>query len=510
MKKLKKLFNFIFSRLFLVALMLVLQIALFVFLIVYSSQAVSAIYIMANIVSFIAVVGVVSNNENPSYKLTWIIAILVFPVVGGIFYFFFGNKRMSRKLRRQILLSMEDNHIYLSDNAVGERLQADDPHLALHSRYIYNISGYPTYYNTISEYYPVGELMFERIVEELKQAEKYIFLEYFIIRPGIMWNTIYDILREKVAQGVEIRLMYDDLGSISTVPKGFDRAVRAAGIKLCVFNPFRPRASVIHNNRDHRKICVIDGKIAFCGGINLADEYINQFERFGHWKDTGVMLQGEAVWSFVFMFLHLWKFSTGEKIMYNDYRVSCARQDADGLVQVFDDSPLDRHNVTETAYLNIIYRATKYVYITTPYLVIDNEMEFALCTAAEAGIDVRIITPYIPDKWYVHMLTRSHYKRLIQSGVKIYEYSPGFMHGKMFVSDDNVCLVGTCNMDFRSFYLHFECSVLFFGAKIIADVKADMLACQDISHLVTLEDADAISIPRRMLRAFLKIFAPLM
>ncbi len=511
MRMLKNIFNFMFSRFFLVVLMLILQIGLLVTLLVYFSESVFYLYLSLNVLSFLAAIAVVSNHENPSYKLTWIIAILTFPLTGGMFYLLFGNKRMPKKLKKRISNSLADTKRHMPTNEL-----ADEKLLPLgydklnQSHYIYNTAGAPVFEHTSSEYYPVGEVMNESILRELKQAKKYIFLEFFIIRPGIMWDGIFDVLKQKITEGVEVYLIYDDIGCISSMPKGYDKVIRAAGIKLCVFNPFRPRVSVILNYRDHRKIIVIDGKTAFCGGINIADEYINVIERFGHWKDTGVMLKGDAVWQLAFMFLQMWQFQTDQFIDFEKYKAESGATPSDGFVQPFGDSPLDKFNTTETAYLNIIYRAKRYVYITTPYLVIDSEMECALCSAAQAGVDVRIITPHIYDKWYVHLLTRSHYPQLIKAGVRVYEYEPGFMHGKMYVSDDEICMVGTCNMDFRSFYLHFECGVMFYAAKVIEDVKRDILNCQRICHEVTLEDTNQIPIYMRVVRSVLKLFAPLL
>lgn len=511
MRLLKNIFNFLFSRLFIVAVMLIIQIALLVTLILYFSESVFYVYMGLNAISFLVVLVIVSNNENPSYKLTWIIAILVFPLTGGMFYLLFGNKRMPKKLKRRIDNELENAKSHMPVNeAATRKLSTGCMEWLNKSNYIYNLTGSPVYDGTSSQYYSIGEKMFENIIPELEKAEKFIFLEFFIISPGTMWDAIFEVLKRKVEDGVEVYVIYDDLGCINTMGKQYDKLIRDAGIKLCVFNPFRPRVSVILNHRDHRKLIVIDGKTAFCGGLNIADEYINQKERFGHWKDTGVMLKGEAVWSLTFMFLQMWHFSTGQAIDYEKYKANGNTQPADGLVQPFGDSPLDKFNVTENAYLNILYHAKKYVYITTPYLVIDNEMECALCSAAQSGVDVRIITPYIYDKWYVHLLTRSHYPQLIKSGVKIYEYLPGFMHGKMFVSDDEICMVGTCNMDFRSFYLHFECSVVFYQSGLIADVKQDMLDCQRLSHEVTLEETNVVPAHMRVIRAFLKLFAPLM
>ena len=516
MRIFKKIFNILFSRLFLVALMLAVQIAVVIGLVMYFSQTLFYVYLLFHILSIVAVIGVFSNNENPSYKMTWIMSILIFPVIGWAFYLMFGNKRMPHKLQQRIDASLEDTTRHMPDHSRNAaELTAADEHLALQSQYIYNISGYPLLENKAAAYFPIGEQIFERMLRELRKAKRFIFIEYFIIRPGKMWDTVFQIMKEKVTEGVEVWMMYDDLGSINTLPKGYDKIIRAAGVRLHVFNPFRPRLSVIMNHRDHRKLTIVDGRVAFCGGINLADEYINAYDRFGHWKDTGVMLKGEAAWPLTFMFLQQWQFSTDEFIDFEKYRWSgetapVREPEAAGFVQPFGDSPLDKFNVTETAYLNIISRATKYVYITTPYLVIDNDMETALCSAAQSGIDVRIITPYIYDKWFVHILTRSHYSQLIKSGVKIYEYTPGFMHGKMFVADDNVCMGGTCNMDFRSFYLHFECSVTFYHSHIAQQVKKDILDCQAVSHLVTLEESKIAPVHIRVLRAILKLFAPLM
>ncbi len=512
MRTFKKVITFMFSRLFMVALMLVAQVGLLLVLIFAFSQVGFYAYLFLNLISLLVVLAIVSNNENPSYKITWIILILSFPIIGGVFYLLLGNKRLSESLLAQANQAIEETKEHMPANHLCDRaLMQASPSLGLQGRYIYNMSGNPLWEDMDSTFFPLGELMFERMMLEMEQAERFIFLEFFIVRPGMMWDRIFDLLKRKVAQGVEVRFMYDDIGTIRTLPKGYDNIIREAGIKLCVFNPFRPRVNMILNNRDHRKVLVIDGKAAFCGGINIADEYINAVDRFGHWKDTGVMIRGPAVWGFTFMFLQLWQFSTSDEIDFNAYRtpIDPCPPPPKGLVQVFGDSPLDRVNVTETAYRNIISRSTQYVYITTPYLVINYEMESVLCAAAESGIDVRIMTPYRYDKWYVHVLTRSHYARLIRSGVRILEYTPGFIHGKTFVCDDEICMVGTCNMDFRSFYLHFECSASFYGSDTVMAVKEDFLDCQPRCHEYTLEEAEKVPLHIRVLRVMLKVFAPL-
>ena len=352
--------------------------------------------------------------------------------------------------------------------------------------------------------------MFADMLSELKHAQHYIFMEYFIVRPGIMWDTIFDLLKQKIKSGIKVYMMYDDVGSIISMPKRIERQIRESGVNLCVFNPIKFHISTMLNSRDHRKIMVIDGKTAFCGGINLADEYINKVERYGHWKDTGVRVKGDAVRSFVLMFLQQWSFAAHEHLPIDNFVTHCEPCKTDGKIHVFDDSPLDSHNITETVYLNAIGHAKQYIYITTPYLIIDYAMMQALCFAAISGVDVRIYTPHSYDKWLVHIVTRSNYARLINSGAKIFEYSPGFMHAKMLVSDDNICIVGTCNMDFRSFYLHFECSVLMYESSTVLKVKEDMLSCEVISHEITIEETQNVGLCTRILRTFLRVLSPLM
>ncbi|MFV0399738.1 MAG: cardiolipin synthase [Oscillospiraceae bacterium] len=508
----KKISRLLFSRVFIVGAMIALQVVLIVALVYVFSQYYFWVYLFFHIISILVVVGLVSRDENPESKITWICFILFFPLIGGLFYLMLANRRVPAKLERRMQEAPQNVEGLIPDDG----LAPDDPYSAMQSRYIRALSGYPVTDRTALEYYPLGDEMFVRMVEELEKAEKYIFLEFFIIRPGIMLDTVLELLRRKVAQGVEVRLMYDDLGSIFTLPPGYDKIFREAGIKLCIFNSFRPHVNAMLNHRDHRKMLVIDGKVAFCGGINLADEYINKLERFGHWKDTGVLLRGRAVWSFVVMYLLQWHFATGERATLTDYR--CEEADngpdgepvSDGLVQVFGDTPLDGENVTETVYMDAINNATDYIYINTPYLVISNAMQNALRNAALRGVDVRINTPFHYDKWYVHVLTRSHYAVLIEAGVKIYEYTPGFLHGKMFVADDRLCMVGTCNMDFRSFYLHFECSVLMYGSSTVGTVKQDILECQAVSHQVTLEEAKEAPLHIRLARLVLKLVAPLL
>lgn len=307
--------------------------------------------------------------------------------------------------------------------------------------------------------------------------------------------------------------MYDDAGCITTLPQDYYLTLRRLGIQAKVFNPIKPRLAMQMNNRDHRKILVIDGKVGMTGGINLADEYINQKERFGHWKDCSVMIRGEAVWNLTLMFLQFWNYDEKEKDDVFSYKPDFKVFENihnDGYVQPYSDSPTDEENVGEYTHINMINSANRYVYATTPYLVIDNEMKTALLLAAKNGIDVRILVPHIPDKWYVFAVTRSNYKDLIEGGVKIYEYTPGFVHGKSFVVDDKMAIVGTVNMDYRSYYLHYECGVWFYRSKVVMDVKRDYLETLAKSHQVTLEECRQIRLPIRIMRAILNLFSPMM
>ena len=328
-----------------------------------------------------------------------------------------------------------------------------------------------------------------------------------------MWDPILAILRRKAAEGVDVRVIYDDLGSIFKLPDGYDKLLESYGIRACVFNPFIPVINLRMNNRDHRKICVIDGHTGFTGGINLADEYINVKELHGHWKDTAIMLRGEAVWSLTVMFLTMWDFIKGEEADFDLYRPQVYQRELppdDGYIQPFADNPLDDEPVGENVYLNMISRAKKYVYITTPYLIPSNEMMTALCNAARSGVDVRIITPHVPDKWYVHMVSRAHYSQLVEAGVRIFEYAPGFIHAKSFVADGLYAVVGTINLDYRSLYLHFECATWMYGASCIQDIYRDFLETEAVSQEITLEQCRAVPFHTRIARNLLKMFAPLM
>ena len=366
---------------------------------------------------------IINSNGNPSVKLAWIVPIIEMPLFGGLLYLAFGTKRPLRSMRQALEKADQLTVPYVDvDPGLIRQVREADPHMGGQMQYLADHL-YPAYQNTDAVYYPVGEANFQAILDALRQAEHYIFLEYFIVQEGVMWNSILEILQQKAAAGVEVRFIYDDFGSLFKLPTGYDRKLEAMGIKTLVFNPFIPFLSVVMNNRDHRKILVIDGHTAFTGGINLADEYINIDSPFGHWKDTGVQLHGEAVWGLTLMFLNMWNAFRPTDQDLDKFRPGVWHQErfeGQGYVIPYADTPLDDELMAENVYMNLISGATKYVYIFTPYLITDHEMTTALCLAAKRGVDVRIMTPGIPDKKTVYQLTRSHYPELLDNGVKIY------------------------------------------------------------------------------------------
>ncbi|SKC76792.1 cardiolipin synthase [Maledivibacter halophilus] len=512
MKFIKK---FLFHRIVFLAIALIIQLLVLIGVILKFSDYFIFFYGGNILISIIAVLGIINNDMNPAYKIAWIIPIMLFPIFGGLFYIFFGGNKLDKRTKYK-MKCIEDRtkEALPPQEFIIKEMESKDKTTANQSRYIQNYAYFPPYCNTLAEYLSIGEMKFERLKEELKKAEHYIFLEYFIINEGEMWNSILNILLEKVSEGVDVRVIYDDAGCLFTLPYRYDKKLEKMGIKCCVFNPLIPLLYPILNNRDHRKIAIIDGHTGFTGGINLADEYINRFEKYGYWKDSAIMIKGEAVWSMTVMFLSMWDYLRGIEEDFKQFKCDTALldslKDIDGYVQPFADSPLDDEAVGETVYLNLINKAEKYVYITTPYLIINNEMVTALSSAAKGGVDIRIITPYCADKWYVHAVTRSYYKILIESGVKIYEYTPGFIHSKTYVSDDEYGVVGTINMDYRSLYLHFECGVWMYNSSSIIEMKHDFLTTLKVCKEITMEDFKNIKWYKALGRSFLRVFAPLM
>ena len=512
---LKKLKKIAFSRVFIVSLLILIQF-LIIFLFLAQFRKYFFFYYTADfILSLIFAIRITDIDSNMAYKLAWCITVAVFPLFGiAMYWLFSGNKMSKRRVKKMTFInSILENNIGKNDD-IAWLLEGKDKVAYRQSNYIQRASACPVFTNCDSVYYSSGEEVFPVILEELEKAKKYIFMEYFIIGEGEMWDKIHEILLRKVKEGVKVAVIYDDFGSIKVNRLKFPSELEAEGIHCKVYHRYIPLLNGRQNNRDHRKILVIDGVTAFTGGINIADEYINVMSRFGYWKDNAVMLKGECAWSFTVMFLsmleYLDKVPESERGDYAKYKPEESEFEVisgDGFVQPYTDSPLDYEPVGENIYLGMIAAAQEYIYITTPYLIIDEQMEEALCRAAKSGIDVRIITPGIPDKKIVKKTTESYYAKLLRSGVKIFEYEPGFIHSKVFIVDDKYATVGSVNLDYRSLYLHFECGVWMYATKSIFDVKADYIDTLKNSKEIKEWNAGFFS---RLVSGMLEIIAPLL
>lgn len=509
----KKIFKILFSRLFFGAIFIILQVGVMVAALYYFRDTYAQVQTFFTALSIITVLYIINQDGSSAFKIAWILPIVFLPLFGIPLYILFGKKRIpERKLERV-------SGMYLRYKAAMAPLlseSGDEPAMdedaRLQSAYLEKCASSPRFTQTETTYYPLGDVMFPAMLEELEKAEKYIFMEFFIIEPGVMWDSILDVLRRKAAQGLDVRLIYDDMACIMRLPRDYAERMESVGIRCCTFHRFQPAPTGTLNNRDHRKICCIDGVTAFTGGVNLADEYINKRERFGYWLDCGIKVRGRAAYSFTQMFLSMWDYIRHEEDDPVAFRPTAEALEGigdDGVVQPYCDSPADDEPVGETVYINMLSRAKKYVYICTPYLVVDNEIMNALTSAAKCGVDVRMICPHIPDKWYVHLVTRSYYAPLMKAGVRIYEYTPGFIHSKTFVCDDDYGICGTINLDYRSLFLHHECAVWMYKSGAIADMKA--------SFLETLEKCEEITRESyrrpwyvRLGQSLLRVLAPLM
>lgn len=504
-------FHIIFGRTGIIFLLLLIQLGiLFVVFEKLQEYAVYA-YWAFGLLSAITVIVIINRPGNPGFKLAWMVPLTLIPVFGVLMYIFVemqvGVRIMNKKLNDT---SRKIRKYQVQETQVTEQLNRQDRQMGNLSRYIYTKGGFPTYQNSSVKYFPLGEDKFKTLVEELEKAEKFIFMEYFIVAEGRMWNTIRDILARKVKEGVEVRFMYDGTCTVSLLPHNYPEKLQSMGIQCKVFNSIKPALSTTQNNRDHRKIVVIDGHTAFTGGVNLADEYINEKERFGHWKDTAVMVKGEAVRSFTWMFLQLWDIEVKEEDFGKYLNVKQPAIASDGYVIPYGDSPLDKENVGELVYMDILNTAKDYVHIMTPYLIIDNEMITALTYAAKRGVDVKIIMPDIPDKPYAFALAKTYYPELIRAGVKIYQYVPGFVHAKVFTSDDTKAVVGTINLDYRSLYLHFECAAMMYQVKEVEKIEEDFQDTLKQCREITLETLKKEKFWTKIYGRFLRLFAPLM
>ncbi len=503
----KKIISILFNRVFIVSLLLIVQLAIIAALFYSYQEYYFIFYILNLIIGFSILLYIINGNINPSYKILWTVLIFTVPLFGIIIYFLFGEKRYSKKITNKLKEIKVKKIKYLPQNSQIMELEKINKDAYLQAKYIYDSATYPVYCNSEIKYFKVGEEYKDELIKELKKAKKFIFIEYFIIEHGVFWDEILEILKEKVKIGVDVRVIYDDLGSIMTLPNKYYKKLQKLGIKCVTFNKFIPVLSSRLNNRDHRKITVIDGVVAFTGGINIADEYINEKVRYGHWKDNGIMLKGEAVWSMTVMFLTTWDYSNHVSENYEEFKVESNIKN-DSFIIPYDDSPYDVEAVGKNVYLNMINRAKKYVYITTPYLIIDDEVVNALCNCSKCGVEVKILVPGIADKKLVNEITKSHYEELLKNGVEIYEYELGFAHAKTFIVDDIYAVVGTVNLDYRSLYLHFENGVLIYNDKCIKDIKKDFVETLKQSKLVVLKEYLNINWFVKLRRAVLKIFSP--
>ena len=486
--KRKGLLSLIFSRFFVIALLLAIQVGVIIVAYIFFMDKVPYLVGIVRFFALIMVLYLFNCPMDSSAKLTWMFIISIAPLLGTGFLCFtqsnLGHRMERDMLKKQIDLTR--NSIEQPENVIRE-LEHDGSGTDDLCRYLKRSGCFPLYDQTEVTYFPSGEAKFKAMLEEMEKAEKFIFMEYFIVEEGYMWGRILDVLTRKVKEGVEVRVMYDGMCEMSTLPADYWKLLGKVGIKSKPFSPIKPFVSTHYNYRDHRKILVIDNKVAFNGGVNLADEYINHIERFGHWKDTAIMLKGPAVRSFALLFLQMWNIDEKNP----DYDAWLGQEapepkEAKGYVMPYGDSPLDEYKVGETVYMDILNRATDYVHIMTPYLILDDELETALKYAAQRGVDVKMILPGIPDKKIVYALAKTHYIQLLEAGVQIFEYTPGFVHAKVFVSDDTKAVVGTINLDYRSLYHHFECATYLYKTACIPEIEGDfretLTKCREVTR----------------------------
>ena len=484
----KGMIHAVFSRFGLVLLLLVVQALLLIGAFLWFREYQPQYYGAMMLLDIVIVIWILNSNINPTAKITWFVVIAVMPVFGVLLFLYtksdIGHRALKKRVDEIIAGTKED---IPQQQEVIDRLIRDNGAVATLAHYIGRSSCHPVYDRTAVTYFPLGEDKFEEMLKQLEAAEHFIFMEYFIVAEGEMWGQVLGILVRKAAQGVDVRMMYDGSCEFALLPRDYPKRLRALGIRCKVFSPVTPFISTHYNYRDHRKILVIDGHTAFNGGVNLSDEYINRKVKFGHWKDTAVMVKGEAAKSFTLMFLQTWGIDEREQ-EYKHF-LSCPAlpvQWAKGYVIPYGDCPLDDEKVGERVYMDILNRSLKYVHIMTPYLILDGEMETALKFAAERGVEVALILPGIPDKAIPYALAKTHYKSLLESGIKIYEYTPGFVHAKVFVCDDAEAVVGTINLDYRSLYHHFECATYMYDTDCIPDIEADFQAtlakCRQVSR----------------------------
>ena len=467
-------------------------------------------YLLCWVTEIVCVIKIIASNDNPDYKIPWLLFVLILPIAGFMLYLIFYSRKLQKKYIKR-LNDLKEYKQVRDDTEIMAELKKSDPVSFNQAKMLCNISGSHLYKSTSQRYFPSGEMMHESMLSDLEMAERFIYLEYFIIEEGKFWDSILEILKKKAQKGIDVRVLYDDVGCMNTLPGNYAKILAGYGILATPFSRLKGQADSEFNNRSHRKIMVIDGYIGYTGGVNIADEYINEIVKFGHWKDVGIRLEGEAVCGLTELFLtdfgiNFKELKSPHKDIYPAHKV-----EANGYVIPFGDGPrpLYDRRVGKSAIQNILASATEYVYITTPYLIIDNELCTAIENTAIKGIDVRIITPHIPDKKLVFSMTCSFYSRLINAGVKIYEYTPGFIHAKTVVSDGKYAMVSTINLDYRSLVHHFENGVWLYNADCIEDIYRDISETLEKSEEIKKEDLKT-NIFARIVRSLVRIFAPLL
>ncbi len=461
------------------------------------------------LIAIVMAIYLVNARLDPTAKITWLLIVIPLPLFGALLYLFtrceVGHRAVKRRLEQ---LRKADRQAIVQDPAPAAQLEAQDPGAAALVRYVGSTGCYPLFSNCEVTYFPLGEDKFQALLVELEKAEKFIYLEYFIVSEGLMWGKILEILARKAAQGVDVRMMYDGTCEFSLLPRSYPKQLQKLGIQCVSFSPVTPFVSTHYNYRDHRKILVIDGHTAFNGGINLADEYINRTVRYGHWKDTAVMVKGPAARSFTLMFLEMWNLAQRRTSPMPDF--PDIPHPAQGFVMPYGDDPLDTEKVGKQVYIDLLNRATRYVHIMTPYLILDGELENALTYAAKRGVEVALLLPGIPDKKIPYALAKTWYQRLLDAGVKLYEYTPGFVHAKIFAVDGREAVVGTINLDYRSLYHHFECATYLYRVACIADIETDFQACLGKSRTVSYETVKKEKLTTKLTGAVMKLVAPLL
>ncbi|SCW39824.1 cardiolipin synthase [Ruminococcaceae bacterium YRB3002] len=501
------------GRIIIVATLLVLQVALLLFGFVFLFTKLPLMMYFMYALGFIFVIGLNAKDHANDIKLIWVIIIMAFPVVGIVLYLLFHYSPamhvMKKKIRNADNFMMEN---LKQDEDTSEKFEKLAPHEFTMFKYLKDYALYPFYTDTDTRYYSNANDCYQAMIEDISKARSYVFMEYHAIENKEAFEPLHECLKAKAAAGVDVRVIYDDIGSFVFVNSDFKKMLESEGIKCCIFNPMSPMLDVFMNNRDHRKICVVDGEIGYTGGFNIANEYFNITHPFGQWYDTGIRMEGPAVKNLTVMFLTMWELydDSTHDVDFSLFYQEIAPRHGNGFIAPYGDSPLDEELTGENVYINILYNSKNYCWFTTPYLVISENMRRAISLASKRGVDVRIITPGIPDKVTVNKLTKSYYSSLIAAGCKIYEYTPGFVHAKMCISDGKVAVVGTINMDFRSLYHHFEDAVLMFGTDCIPDIKVSfdelMLECED----VTVKFSTRPNIFMRVGRSILRLVAPML